>query len=353
MRSEVAMTHHRKQTPLVRSILPYSGRNQPAFTLVELLVVIGIIAILVGLLLPAVTKARRQAQGAACLSNLRQLANAVIMYTSENSLWMPCGASTNQTVWLGGKPANSGGGKNPPVTGTPDPTVTANWIAWARQVDPVTGVKNTDSKAIDQNITYSGIAKYLNIPFTQSSFDGAPTAWFPGVNSLPTSNDVSDNYDHVFICPGDDRLQRPNGNVGDEYRYSYSMNDFVSDPPLVQVNNPSNYPPALRNGWTFTGKISSIKNASNIILIICEDAETLDDGAAKFDPNMWAAGRVNTVSPRHYFYNASSTSVAIGGTNQDGYGNASFCDGHAEVITRKDCLRQIHTGNPYADPPGF
>jgi prepilin-type N-terminal cleavage/methylation domain-containing protein/prepilin-type processing-associated H-X9-DG protein len=333
-------------------IRPIRLAIKPGFTLVELLVVIGIIAILVGLLLPAVTKARRQAQGAACLSNLRQLASAVMMYTSENNLWMPCGAGTGQTVWNNDQPQKNGGGVNPYGSGNVDPTVTANWIAWAREIDPVT---NAVTSALDQNITYSGLAKYLAIPFTPSSSNGGPVAWFPGVTSLPTSNTVSDNFDHVFICPGDDRLQRPNAVAGNVFRYSYSMNDFVSDPPSIQVNNFKGYPQNLRNGWTYSGKISSIKNSASIILIICEDSETLDDAAAKFDPNQWIipGGRVNTVSPRHFGYNASSNSTANAAANQDGYGNASFCDGHAEVISRKDCLRQVHTANPYADPVGF
>jgi prepilin-type N-terminal cleavage/methylation domain-containing protein/prepilin-type processing-associated H-X9-DG protein len=76
--------HARKQ--------PRHASSPHGFTLVELLVVIGIIAILISLLLPALNRAREQASQVKCMSNLRQLGTAFVMYVQENHGRFPRGA---------------------------------------------------------------------------------------------------------------------------------------------------------------------------------------------------------------------------------------------------------------------
>ncbi|MEO0966554.1 MAG: prepilin-type N-terminal cleavage/methylation domain-containing protein [Planctomycetota bacterium] len=72
-------------------------RRSDAFTLIELLVVISIIALLIGILLPALAAARSSGRGAACLSNLRQIGIAAYAYTAEHKDYWP--------IELNGSPA--------------------------------------------------------------------------------------------------------------------------------------------------------------------------------------------------------------------------------------------------------
>lgn len=80
--------------------LPFSGsRISRGFTLVELLVVIGIISVLISILLPAMSRARESARRSACLSNLRQVHQVFHMYAIGNNDRVPLGYRVQRKQW--------------------------------------------------------------------------------------------------------------------------------------------------------------------------------------------------------------------------------------------------------------
>src|ERR1039458_10272766 len=115
------LTENIKRGPGCR---PVSKANGQGFTLIELLVVIALIAILAALLLPVLAKSKTRAQGIVCLSNMKQLQLAAILYGSNNNDSVPANVTlraggdniSGKPNWVDGQlnsPINAGITENP------------------------------------------------------------------------------------------------------------------------------------------------------------------------------------------------------------------------------------------------
>jgi len=273
------------------------ARARCGFTLVELLVVIGIIAVLIGILLPSLSKARQAAARTKCLSNVRQLAMGIVMYTQENNGFFP---------WVG----NSGS--------------TNDWIWWDKNRVEADGLTQFD------HVADHGIGPFLSL----------------------TSNPK------VLICPSDTPADHTRRRTSNYYPYSYAMNNlFTSEWAYLRSigsgsgsfeNLPHNN--NLRD-TIIKAKITSVPQTAQKVIFIEEQETTIDDGNCSLFCFPGTGQYFNLAASRHDFGSVTNqqldlTPPANDVPNANVKSSAGYLDGHAEFAPRSS----IHSKYANLDP---
>ena len=197
----------------------------PAFTLVELLVVIGIISILIGVLLPALSKARTKAQEVLCMSDLRQFGIGMQIYVDSNKGAMPQkgpDGSNATTNLFGPYPA-------PPAVNTTGVTGVGDMSIWFNALPASISGRTFYQQLVDANH-----GNPLALPGQKSVFV-CPTAGPPGSFNSGDKIDPSGNY---FLLNGIDSDPTDPAGInaaGNKFKFnlSYVYNSKFTD--TIQV----------------------------------------------------------------------------------------------------------------------
>jgi prepilin-type N-terminal cleavage/methylation domain-containing protein/prepilin-type processing-associated H-X9-DG protein len=239
------------------------SQARKGFTLVELLVVIGIIAVLIGILLPALTKARESANQVVCMSNLRQFGVGIQLYANANNGALPQkgpdGSSTPANAFgVAGQPANG-------VIGYDDPSI------WFNAIPPLVNGKSWFQMLVDDSKGTQQMTK----PGGPKSIFVCPSAQEAGTINSAEMKLLKNGYFNLYGTESSSEpvnLQIFNGSglVGKGY-FEFSAN-FVYNSKLIDsiVDNPNfKIPSADPNVKTETAvKMTMLAPSSNVIIMV-------------------------------------------------------------------------------------